>query len=138
MINAIIGFVFLIISVFLAFKLIGNLIKTIFIALLLLLSYYLIFGYLPQTDKIDLKGFFGISIQTVGKDSDQNLLLYVKNNWFFAAKNISVSVDGKKVDIINNVTEIPGMGKSIIQVGWNGNFDYIVLESKIGTAKYKK
>ncbi|MBU5689593.1 MAG: hypothetical protein QXM68_01305 [Candidatus Aenigmatarchaeota archaeon] len=138
MFQTLIGLLLLFLSIFFVFKIIGNVVKTVFIAVLLLISYYLIFGYIPYTDKIDLKSIFGLSIQDVERDKENNLLVYVKNNWLFAAKNLNVLVDENNASILNNITQINGRDKSILQVQWDKEFGQIVIQSNIGQAKYKK
>ncbi|MBU5688811.1 MAG: hypothetical protein KQA41_01105 [Candidatus Aenigmarchaeota archaeon] len=138
MIQFLLGVLFLVLGVFLAFKVIGNLFKTFLVVFILIIGFYLIFGYIPFSDKINLKGFFSLSIDNFGRDKDQNLLLVVKNKWFFEAKNLSVFVDENNVNITNNIKTIGGRKSVILQTDWREDFKNIKIESSIGIAEYSK
>ncbi|MEM5801191.1 MAG: hypothetical protein QW474_01555 [Candidatus Aenigmatarchaeota archaeon] len=138
MIQFLLGVLFLVLGVFLAFKVIGNLFKTFLVVFILIIGFYLIFGYVPFSDKINLKGFFSLSIDDFGRDKDQNLLLVVKNKWFFEAKNLSVFVDENNVNITNNIKTIGGRKSAILQTDWREDFKNIKIESSIGIAEYSK
>ncbi|MEM5777185.1 MAG: hypothetical protein QXJ06_01935 [Candidatus Aenigmatarchaeota archaeon] len=121
-----------------AFKIIKDVFKTIILVFVFIIGFYLLFGYIPFSNQLNLRDFFSLNIEDVGRDKDQNLLLFVKNKWFFEAKNLSVFVDGTNVNITNNIQRISGRKSSILQVDWINDFQSIRIESNIGVAKYNK
>jgi hypothetical protein len=70
MLQILFGILLLALGVYLAMKVIGNALKVLFILALFGLGMFLILGYVPFVDKIDLKSLFGLSIDGVGKDKD--------------------------------------------------------------------
>lgn len=138
MIQFLLGVLFIVLGVFLAFKIIKDVFKTIILVFVFIIGFYLLFGYIPFSNQLNLRDFFSLNIEDVGRDKDQNLLLFVKNKWFFEAKNLSVFVDGTNVNITNNIQRISGRKSSILQVDWINDFQSIRIESNIGVAKYNK
>ncbi|MEM5799262.1 MAG: hypothetical protein QXZ43_01170 [Candidatus Aenigmatarchaeota archaeon] len=138
MIQFLLGVLFIVLGVFLAFKIIKDVFKTIILVFVFITGFYLLFGYIPFSNQLNLRDFFSLNIEDVGRDKDQNLLLFVKNKWFFEAKNLSVFVDGINVNITNNIQRISGRKSSILQVDWINDFQSIRIESNIGVAKYNK
>ncbi|MFH8080331.1 MAG: hypothetical protein QXO84_00395 [Candidatus Aenigmatarchaeota archaeon] len=139
MIQIVLGLLLILLGVFLASKIVGNLIKLFLLLIIFFLGFYLIFGYIPYSSTIfDLKNIFGISILSIGKDVEGKMLLAVKNNWFFEAKNLSVSINGNETGILNNVKSIKGRKIEILQVDWREDFNKIIISSSVGKTEYLK
>ncbi|MEM5799812.1 MAG: hypothetical protein QXZ43_04080 [Candidatus Aenigmatarchaeota archaeon] len=138
MIQFFLGILFIIFGIFLAFKIIGNIFKTLILVFIFVIGFYLIFGYIPFSKQLNLKNIFSLSIDGIGRDKEQNLLLFVKNKWFFEAKNLSVFVDESNVNITNNVKSIGGRKSDILQIDWKNDFKSIRIESNIGVTEYNK
>jgi len=138
MLQILFGILLLALGVYFAMKVIGNALKVLFILALFGLGMFLILGYVPFVDKIDLKSLFGLSIDGVGKDKDGYLLVFVKNKWFFEARNLTAEVDGNQTKIANGIESIKGRGSSILQLDWDKDFSRIRVSSSIGSAEYVK
>jgi len=138
MIQFILGVLLIVFSVFLGLKIIGDFLKALLIAFLMLIGLYLAFGYAPNIENFNIKSIFGLSIDSVGRDKEGNLLIFVKNKWFFEARNFTVYVDGSKADIANKIDKIGGRKSDIMQLDWNKDFSSIKIESNIGSAEYSK
>ncbi len=138
MIQILLGLIFLAFGIFLAFKIIGNLFKVILLVAVFIVGFYLIFGYVPYSNSINLKGFFGLSIDGLGRDKDGNILLFVKNKWFFEAKGLNVTVDGNDVKIVNNVSSISGRKSNVLQIDWKKDFTIVKINSSIGYTEFIK
>jgi energy-coupling factor transporter transmembrane protein EcfT len=138
MLQIILGALILAVGVFVAIKIIGNFFKVVLVLVLITLGMFLIFGYVPFADKINLKSMFGLSIDGVGRDKDGYLLVFVKNKWFFEAKNITAEVDGNQTKVLNIIENIKGRGNSILQLEWNKDFTKVKISSNIGSAQYIK
>ncbi len=138
MLQILFGFLLLALGVYLAIKLIGNSIKVLFILALIFFGMFLVFGYVPFVEKVNFKSMFSLSIDDVGRDKDGCLLVFVKNKWFFEAKNITAEVDGNETKILNRIESIKGRGSSILQLEWDKDFSKIKISSSIGSAEYNK
>ena len=138
MMQIFLGLLFLALGVFVAIKIIGNFFKVFLVLALIALGMFLVFGYVPFADKINLKSMFSLSIDGVGRDKDGYLLVFVKNRWFFEAKNITAEVDGNQTNLLNGVGSIKGRGGSILQLNWSKDFGKIKISSSAGSAEYIK
>jgi hypothetical protein len=138
MLQIFLGILLLALGVYLAMKVIGNALKVLFILALFGLGMFLILGYVPFAEKVNLKSLFSLSIDGVGRDKDGYLLVFVKNKWFFEARNLTAEVDSNQTKIANGIESIKGRESSILQLDWNKDFSRIRISSSIGSAEYVK
>jgi len=138
MLQIILGALILALGVFVAIKTMRNFFKVVLVLVLIALGMFLIFGYVPFAGKINLKSMFSLSIDGVGRDKDGYLLVFVKNKWFFEAKNITAEVDGNQTKVLNIIENIKGRGSSILQLEWDKDFSKIKISSSTGSAEYIK
>jgi hypothetical protein len=157
-IGLIIGILILAIVVYIAIRITKDIIVGVVLIGLIFLASFLILGSIPNLRTIPVIGpalptiptsltevlsiikkiFYEIKILDVSKDSENRVLIIVKNNGRFSVTNFSVSIDGKKVKIINKPKDPLNSGEiTTIQTDWKSNFSEIIVKSSRTITIYK-
>lgn len=150
MIPAIIGILLLIVVIFVALRVLGNVIMGAVLIGLVFFASYLILGSIPDLRDVPLIGkylpelpsstgeaiaivrnvFNSVEILSVNKDLSGNLLVTVVNTGKLEASDFEVFVDGQKAQIINSPADPLESGKTtVLQVQWQGEYSNILVQT---------
>jgi len=158
-IGIIIGIIILAIVIFVAMKIVKNIIIGIVLIGLVLLASFLILGSIPSLKSVPIIGpalprvptsltevislikriFYEIKILDVSRDSENQVLITIKNTGKFNLSNFSVFIDSKKTNIINKPKDPLNSGEiTTLQTDWKNNFSEILVQTLRVNATYKK
>ena len=151
------GIILLLIAIYIAFKILKNILLGLIVIVLILVSSFLIFGSIQIFRKIPFIGrffpeiptpegiivaikdiFHSIDIIEVSRDSQNNLLVAVANTGKLEVSNLRIFVDNQTTGIINTPKDPLKSGEiTIIQINWNTNFSEILVQTTQVNATYK-
>jgi hypothetical protein len=154
----IIAIIILAIIIFTIIKTIQNLIVGVSLIAIILVAAYLLLGYVPSLKGIPIIGpyipsmptiadmitwikryFRNVEINEVSRDSENNLLIIITNTGKFQVSNISVFVDNKSVNIINEPKDPLKYGETTsIQTDWDEDFSEIIVQTSKFNVSYSK
>ena len=156
-ISIIIGILILAIVIFIAIRIVKNILIGVALMGLILLASFLILGSIPDLRSIPIIGprlpripsslgevvaiikkiFYDIKILDVSRDSKNQILISIKNTGRLKVSNFSVFIDNKTVKIINKPKDPLSTGEiTIIQTDWEKNFSEILVQSSKVNATY--
>jgi len=154
---AIIGLALLVIIVYIAFKVLKNLIFGLILIVFVFFAAFLIIGSLPDLRSIPIIGrfipqlptstgevitilrnvFYRIDILSVSRDLQNNLLITIANRGKMEVSGFKVFVDGQSVDITNNPKDPLKSGEvATIQTNWNKGFSEVLVSTKQASTTY--
>jgi len=154
----IIGVLILLIVIYVAFRILKNLVFGLILIVVILFAAFLIFGSLPDLRSIPVIGqliprlptstgdaiaiiknvFYNIDILGVTRDSASNLLITVANTGKLSVSELKVFIDNETARIINNPKDpLPSKETTIIQVDWKNLFKEITVQTKQVSANFK-
>jgi hypothetical protein len=149
-VSIIIGIIILAIVIFVAIRIVKNILIGLALIGLILLASFLILGAIPNLRSIPIIGprlprfpsslgevvsiikriFYEIKILDVSRDSENRLLITIKNTGKLKASNFSVFVDNKTVKIINKPKDPLESGEiTTIQTDWKMDYSEILVQS---------
>jgi hypothetical protein len=158
-IGIIIGIILLAIVIFVTLKIVKNVIIGIVLIGLVLFASFLILGSIPNLKTIPVIGpalprvptsltevlsvikriFYEIKILDVSRDSENRVLITIKNNGRLKVSNFSVFVDGKIANIINKPKDPLNSGEiTSLQTDWKNVFSQIIVQTSRVNATYTK
>jgi energy-coupling factor transporter transmembrane protein EcfT len=158
-IPAIIGIIILVVIVYVALKILKNLLLAFVLISLVFIASLLIFGSLPDMRTIPIIGqfipklpsttgeviaviknvFYSIDILATSRDSQNDLLITVVNTGKLEVSDFKVFVDGQTVKIINNPDDPLKSGKTtVFQTDWSKDFSYVFVQAKQTNATFSK
>ena len=157
MIPLLFGIIIILVVIYIAFKILKNIIIGVIIMGLVMVASYLIIGSFPKLGGIPIIGrflpelptstgeaiaymrnvFYHLDILAVTRDINNNLLVTIANTGKLAVSGLSVYVDGNPVEILNQPKD-PLLPKeaTIIQVSWSGEYEQITIKTKQTTATF--
>lgn len=156
---AIFGIIILVVIVYVALKILKNLVLAFVLISLVFIASYFIFSSLPDLSTVPIIGqfipklpsttgeaiaviknvFYSIDILATSRDSQNNLLITVVNTGKMEVSNFEVFVDGDRVEIINNPADPLKSGKTtVFQTDWNKDFSYIFVQTKQVNTTFSK
>jgi hypothetical protein len=159
MIELIFGILILGAVVFIAFKVLHNVVIGIALILLIFMSSYLILGSVPNLKSVPLIGNFlpsvpntsgdavaaiknilhNVEILSVTRDSQNNLLVTVSNTGKGEVSNFKFFVDNSSTKILNNPRDPLKSGDvTVFQLHWKVNYVNIILNSDQVNATYEQ
>jgi len=154
---AIIGLVLLVIIIYVAFKVLKNLVFGLVLIGIVIFASFLIFGSLPDLRALPLIGkylpelpsttgevigivknvFYNIDILSVSRDSQNNLLINVANTGRMSVSGFQVFVDGMLVNIVNDPKDpLDSKEVTTIQTDWKGDFTKVTVNTNQVSATY--
>lgn len=157
-IGIIIGILILAVVIFVAIRIVKNVIIGIALIGLVLLASFLIVGSIPSLRSIPIIGpalprvptsltevvsiirriFYEIKILGVSRDSENRVLITIKNTGRLKASNFSVFVDNKTAKIINKPNDPLNSGEmTTIQTDWEKDYSEILVQSLRANATYE-
>lgn len=158
MLELIFGLIILGVVIFLAFRILHNVVIGLLIIFLVFFASYLIIGSFPDLKNVPVIGKYipniptsgedaialikdvlhNIEILSVIKDSENNLLITMANTGKMEVSNFNVFVDDKNVGIINNPKDPLKSGQiTVIQTNWKGNFTKILIKTDKTSVTYE-
>jgi hypothetical protein len=158
-IGIIIGIILLVIVIFVTLKIVKDVIIGIVLIGLVLFASFLILGSTPNLRSIPIIGpalpkvptsltevisvikriFYEIKILDVSRDSENRVLITIKNNGRLKVSNFSVFVDGKTTNIINKPKDPLNAGEiTSLQTDWKNVFSQIIVQTPRVNATYTK
>jgi len=156
--GAIIGILILAIVIFVAIRIVKNVLIGIALIGLILLASFLILGSIPNLRSIPIIGprlprvpsslgevigvirkiFYEIKILDVSRDSKNQILITIKNTGRLKASNFSVFVDNETTKTINKPKDPLNSGEiTTIQTDWKKNYSEILVQSPMVNATIK-
>jgi hypothetical protein len=156
-ISLIIGILILVVVVYVAIRIAKDVVIGIALIGLILLATFLIVGSIPDLKTVPIIGpalpkfptsltdivstikriLYDIKIMDVSKDSENRVLITIKNTGRLKASNFSVYIDDKKANIINKPKDPLSSGEiTTIQTDWKDNFNKILVQSSKVNATY--
>lgn len=150
-ISIIIGIIILAIVIFVVIKIVKNILIGVALIVLVFLASFLILGSIPNLRSIPIIGprlprlpsslgevvaiikriFHEIEILDVSRDSENQVLITIKNTGRFEVSNFSVYVDNKTTKIINKPEDPLKSGEiTTIQTNWKKNFTQILIQTQ--------
>ena len=156
-IGIIIGIIILAIMIFVVIRIVKDVLIGVALIGLILLASFLILGSIPNLGAIPVIGprlprvpsslgevvsiikkiFYEIRILDVSRDSDNRVLITIKNTGRIEVSNFSVFVDDKTAKIINRPKDPLNSGEiTTLQIDWKNNFSKIVVQSSKVNATY--
>jgi len=157
MLPFIFGIIILAIVIYLALRVLKNIILAAVLIGFVMVASYLILGSFPDFQSIPIIGqyipklpsttgeaiayirniFYHLDILAVNRDVNNNLLITVANTGKFDLSDFKVYVDDRPVEIINQPKDpLHSKESTIIQVAWNKSYYQIVVKSKQASATY--
>ena len=157
-IGVIIGIIILAIVIFVVMRIVKNVIIGVALIGLILLASFIILGSAPSLRSIPIIGprlprvpssltevvsiikkiFYEIEIVDVSRDSENQVLITVKNTGRLGASNFSVYVDNKTAKIRNEPKDPLGSGEmTTIQTDWKKDYSGILVQSLRANVTYK-
>jgi len=149
-ISIIIGILILAVVIFVVIRIVKNVFIGIALIGLILLASFLILGSIPSLRSIPIIGprlptfpstlgevvsivkkiFYEIKILDVSRDSNNQILLTIKNTGRLKTSNFSVYVDNKTAKIINKPKDPLNSGEiTTVQTDWKKDFSEILVQS---------
>jgi len=156
-IGIIIGILILAVVIFVAIRIVKDIVIGIALIGLILLASFLIVGSIPSLRSVPIIGpalpkiptsltevvsiikriFYEIKIIDVSRDSENQVLITIKNTGRFKVSNFSVFVDDTLTKIINKPKDPLNSGEiTTIQTDWKNNFNRILVQSSKVNATY--
>ena len=156
-ISIIIGIIILAIVIFVVIRIVKNLLIGVALIALILIASFLILGSIPSLRSIPIIGprlpafpstlgevvaiikkiFYEIKILDVSRDSNNQILLTIKNTGRLKASNFSVFVDNKTTKIINEPKDpLDSDEITTLQTDWKKDFSEILIQSLKVNATY--
>ena len=156
-ISIIIGIIILAIVIFVVIRIVKNLLIGVALIALILIASFLILGSIPSLRSIPMIGprlpefpstlgevvsiikkiFYEIKILDVSRDSNNQILLTIKNTGRLKASNFSVFVDNKTTKIINKPKDpLDSDEITTLQTDWKKDFSEILVQSLKVNATY--
>jgi len=157
-IGVIIGIIILAIVIFVAVRIVKNVLIGVALIALILLASFLILGSVPSLRTIPIIGprlprvpsslgevisiireiFYEIEILDVSRDSEDQILITVKNTGRLKASNFTVSIDNKTAEITNKPEDPLESGEiTTIQTDWKRTYSEILVQSLRANATIK-
>ncbi len=149
-ISIIIGMIILAVIIFVVIRIVKNLLIGLALVCLILLASFLILGSVPSLRSVPIIGprlprvpnslgevisiikkiFYEIKILDVSRDSNNQILITIKNTGKMEASNFSVFIDNKTTEIINKPKYPLGSGEmTTIQTNWKKSYNEILVQS---------
>ena len=148
------GVALLVVVLYIAFRIIGNIALGAILVLIVFLASYLLVGSFPSLGNVPVIGGFipttGKAIATiknfaysmdiigVSTSSNGNLLVTAANTGQLDISNFTASVDGKNADILNQKDSLKSGDVIIFELDWNEGFKTILIKSDKTEAAYEK
>jgi hypothetical protein len=153
------GLMILAIVIYIALRVLGNVVMGLALIALVFIASYLILGYGPDLQAIPFIGqylpklpsttgeaiavirdvFYSIAILDVSRDSGGNLLITVANTGKLSVSGFKVFVDGQAAGITNTPKDpLKSKEVTVIQLDWNKDYSDIVVHTDKTLARYKK
>lgn len=147
----IVGIALLLIVIYIALKILKNIIIGIILIVLVLLAAFFIFGYIPNLRAIPIIGgllpslptnpgevlvsirnmIYNVEVLGANRDSQNNLLIAIANSGKLDVSEIRIFVDNQIVNITNSPKDPLKSGEvTIIQTNWNKNLTEIQVQTK--------
>jgi len=154
----IIGVALLLIVIYIALKILKNIVFGIILIGLALFASFLIFGSIPNLREIPFIGkllptipttpgevviavkniLYNIDILGYSRDSQSNLLIAVMNTGKSSVSNFTIYVDNEKANILNSIKPtLSSKAVEIIQTDWKSSFSSILVQTNEANATYK-
>lgn len=142
--------VILAVIIFVVIKIVKNLLIGLALICLILLGSFLILGSVPSLKSVPIIGprlprvpsslgevisiikkiFYEIKILDVSRDSNDQILITIKNTGKMKASNYSVFIDSKTAKIINKPKDPLNSGEiTTLQTDWKKDFSKILVQS---------
>jgi len=149
-ISVIIGIIILAIVIFVAIRIVKNVLVGVALICLILLASFLILGSAPSLRSIPVIGprlprvpsslgevvsiikkiFYEIKILDVSRDSKNQILITIKNTGRLKASNFTVFIDNKTTEIINKPKDPLESGEiTTVQTNWKKDYSEILVQS---------
>jgi len=156
-ISIIIGIIILAIVIFVAIRIVKNVLIGVALIALVLLASFLVLGSVPSLRSVPIIGprlprvpsslgeviavikkiFYEIEILDVSRDSKNQILITIKNTGKLEASNFSVFIDNKTTKIINKPKDPLKSGQmTTIQTDWKKDYSEILIQSLRVNATY--
>ena len=156
---AILGLILLAVIVYVALKILKNIVIAFVLISLIFIASFLIFGSLPDLQTIPLIGqfipklpsttgqvvmviknvFYNIEILATSRDSQSNLMITVANTGKLDVSNFKVFVDGEATKIINNPPNPLKSGEAaVFQTDWSRDFSTILVQTNQANATFSE
>jgi len=156
-ISIIIGIIILAIVIFVAIRIVKNVLIGVALIALVLLASFLVLGSVPSLRSVPIIGprlprvpsslgeviaiikkiFYEIEILDVSRDSKNQILITIKNTGKLEASNFTVLIDNKTAEIINKPKDPLKPGKmTTIQTDWKKDYSEILIQSLRVNATY--
>lgn len=161
MIPAIVGIILLIIVIYVALRILKNIVLGALLIALIFLASFLIFGSMPDLSSIPVVGpyivkylpklpattgeaiaiirnvFYSMDILAVTRDADGSLLVVVANTGRLDVYNFKVFIDGQSASIVNEPRDPLKSGETtVLQADWKEGFTRIDVKTDQATASY--
>jgi hypothetical protein len=147
--STIIGIAILLVIIYAAFKLLKSILMSLTLLAFAFLAFYLIYGFVPNPRQIPILGpylpeiptltdllsyirgfFYKLEIQSVTRDVEGNLLVTVRNSGRLKVSGLSVFVDGKEAEVLNEPKDpLPSGESTVLQVRWKAGFERIEVRA---------
>ena len=158
-VSLIIGIIILAVIIFTIIRVVKNILVGIILVFVVIFVAYIIFGsvpdlrdtpiigpYLPKTPLSLLeflstlkKYLYDIEIINTSRDSENKLLITIKNTGRFRISRFKVFVDDKSVEIINIPMDPLNPGKTtVIQTNWKEDYKKIQVKASSADATFFK
>lgn len=155
------GIIILVVAVYVATRILGNIMWGVLLIALIFVTSYLILGSFPDLKEVPLIGkwlpdlsqfpmstgkiveiinraFFNLDIIDYSYTDSGNLLVAISNDGRFDVSNFSVFVNGQKVRILNEPKDPLKPGETtVIEVDWMGNFNKVSVKTAETIANYR-
>ena len=157
-IGIIIGIIILAVVIFVAIRIVKNVLIGLALIALILLASFLIIGSIPNLRSIPIIGpilprfpstlgevvsiirriFYEVEILDVSRDSENRVLITMKNTGRLKVSNFSVYVDNKTAKIMNKPKDPLDSGEmTTIQTDWKKAYSEILVQSLRANATHK-
>lgn len=154
----IVGIALLLIVIYIALKILKNIVFGIILIGLALFASFLIFGSIPNLRDIPFIGkllpvipttpgevviavkniLYNVDILGYSRDSQGNLLIAVMNTGKSSVSNFTVYVDNQKTNILNPIKPtLNSKTVEIIQTDWKSSFSSILVQTNEVNATYR-
>ena len=154
------GILILVVVVYVATRILGNILWGVLLIVLIFVASFLILGSFPNLKEVPIidkwlpdlsqfprttggviniiqSVFFKVDILDYSYTNSGNLLISVANTGRYDVSNFTVFVDGRTVDIVNEPKDPLKSGDStVIEVGWTGEFSRIDVKTAEAIASY--
>ena len=163
MIPAIIGVIILIVIIYVALRILKNIVFGILLIASIFFASFLIFGSMPSLSDVPIVGkylaklplppfptttggaiaiirnvFYSIEVLDVGRDAEGNLLVVVANTGKLDLSGLHAYVDGQAVKTLNSPREPLKSGETtVLQVEWQGSFMRVDVKTEKASASYE-